>query len=936
MKKKICFIMIVCLILLPLASHADAGFSKASDWAVEELKIADACNLIPESIQDDMSKAITRKEFAEVCVRLYELTTNTAAEPAAATTFSDTQHIDVLKAFHLGIVTGIGEGKFGPDLTTNREQIATMLKRLIHAISPVMNSFQPDKAAYDDKNQISSWALESVDFVTEYGFVTGWNSLFAPKGECTREMAVIIAKRVYEYYNAEVPLDETALQKTEILRIAEKYYDKTIPAVEKRDEFQRVISFAPDFSGETVDPEKARELSFDAAQLITFTNAKNMYVAFSAALFALSPESAAAANNLACAIATYNDEMIGLKLATDESYQDALNVYRYALQKSKTKKDGKLTADSPGILVSLGNLYLDTNQFQQAYAAFQTAYQFDRDFFGAKLGLVNYYLAKGDKENANKLLDGLYYPAIAQGVAKIEQEQPDVTKLPLLNENASEGELEAAMIKNFSIPIITAYDFYTSLDPAMSNDAKLFMNGLKGKLQLKAPEIAMITQHTGLQRISSPSGQSATTSFFTGLSNLKSKMTQAEAKASSSQPELKILQCNPYEYANYVDILVQNYHVSALQRKMNILPFYANKVNTRVSAKIDEQVKVLEEQLEVIDKAEKIELEKLAYTLGGMEMSAEAKTRRLHMVHEEYRVQRNGVKNIAYNELTAAADEAYLKKVKYYAEKVYQDCMGHIMLITDQDVRKSLEDRLHAQVLRALYDALDHVLLSRKVIQWEDPFEKCGCPLPEQAEEERRIAAEQELASKEHASNDETARKLFEFNELSTHSPMYEKALREYGAEITTISFNGSIRANQSGFSVNIGLNQDSKSSVVQFGNMSGYFRNATTVDGGFIMTAKEYSSDLVGKLAVFVGANLVNAKDGSFSLHDISIFSKGAVNAQNKLSSAIYRVDAFAIRGSRFHALAVVSGNARWDEHKQAAMKKWPEMQLKNWDGQY
>lgn len=933
MKKGICFIILVCLILPMFANHADAYFSRASDWAVPELKTADAYGLIPESIQDDMSIAITRKEFAEVCVRLYELTTNSTAEPAPAGTFSDTQHIDVLKAFKLGIVTGIGEGKFGPDLTTNREQIATMLKRLIHAITPVMNSFQPDVTAYDDRNQISSWALESVDFVSEYKFIAGWNNLFNPKNECTREMAVIIAKRVYEYYHAEVPLEETPLQKFEILSIAEKYYQKTLAAVENKQEFQRVINFQPDFSGKTVDPEKARMLSHDAAQLITFTNAKNMYVAFAAAVFTLNPDNAASANNLAAAISTYNDELISSGMATDETYGDALRVFHYALQQSK--KDGSLTVDSPGILVSMGNLYLDTNRFQQAKAAFQIAHQYDTDYFSARLGLINYYLAKSDMKNAKLLLEGLYYPEIAQGVAKTQWDS-EALKQPLPGENASEGELEDAMQKNFSIPLISAYDFYANLDPKVSYDAKLFLNGLKSRMQLQAPEITTITQYTGLQRISSPGGLSAITSYLAGLSVLKSKVAQAEAKAAPLQPELKIFQYNPYEYANYVDIMVQNYNVSSLQRKMNILPIYANKVNSRISAKLDEQAEELKGQLEVIDKAEKNELEQLEYTLSELNVTGEAKTRRLHMVHEKYRTQRNGVKSVVYDEITAAADEAYLKKIKPYTEKVYQDCTGHIMLISDQDVRESLENRLNAQVLRAIYDALDNVFESRKITKWEDPFEKCGCPLPGREEEERRIAAEQDLASKERAQNDEAVRKLFGFDELLDHSPTYVKAVGEYGTEITTIPFNGKISANRSYFSVNFGLNQESNIATIQFENMAGYFRNAISADSGFTITAKEYSSNLVGKLAVFVGANLVNAKDGSFSIQDISIYSKAAVSAQSKLLSAVYRADTFAVRGSRFHALAVVTGNAMWDEYKQSVMKKWPDLQLKNWDGRY
>lgn len=934
MKKSICLIVLVCLILPMFANHADAAFSKASDWAVPELKTADAYGLIPESIQNDMSKAITRKEFAEVCVRVYELTTNSTAESAPASTFSDTQNIDVLKAFKLGIVAGIGEGKFGPDLTTNREQIATMLKRLLHAITPVMNSFQPDKTVYDDKDQISSWALESVDFVSEYKFITGWNNLFAPKNECTREMAVIIAKRVYEYYHAELPLDETALQKFEVLKIAEKYYQKTINAVENKNEFQRVINFIPDFSGVTVDPEKARVLSADAAQLITFTNAKNMYVAFAAAVFTLSPENATAANNLATAIATYNDELIGSGRATDESYGDAICVYLYALQKSK--KDGKLTVDSPSILVSLGNLYLDTNQFQQANAAFQMAHQFDREYFGARLGLVNYYLAKSDRKTAKILLNEPYYSEIAQGVAKIEREKPDALKQSLPNGNASEGELEEAMYKNFSIPLITAYDLYASFDPKASNDAKLYLNSLKNKLQLEAPEIAVITQNTGLQRISGPRGQSVVTSFLSGMSILKSKVTQAEAKASSLQPELKILQYNPFEYANYVDIMVQQYNVSALYRKINILPIYANKVNSRVSEKISEQEETLRKQLEMIDKAEKNELDQLEYTLSKMELTADTKTRRLHMVHENYRIQRNGVRNVVFNDITTTADEAYTKKIKPYAEKVYQDCIGHIMLITDQNVRESLESRLNAQVLRALYDALDNVVQSRKITKWEEPFEKCGCLLPERDDEEKRLAAEQELALKEQANNDKAALKMFELNELVDHYKMYEKAINEYGTELKTISFNGEFGVNKSRFSVNIGLNRESKVSTIQFNNMVGYFRNATTIDSGLTITAKEYSNDDVGKMAVFIGANLVNAKDGSYSLNDISIYSKAAVSAQSKLSSAAYIVDTIAVRGSRFHALAAVTGNASWDEYKQTIMKKWPDLQLKIWDGQY
>lgn len=272
MKKVICVIAVVCMMMSILSNYAYADFAKASNWAVPELNTADEYGLISDSIKNDMSKPITRLEFAEVCIRVYELTTNSIAKLAPANTFSDTQNPDVLKAFHLGVVTGIGDGKFGPNITTNREQIATMLKRLIFALTPNMNSFDLE-TAYGDSEQISNWAIESVDLASKYKFITGWNNNFDAKGLCTREMAVIIAKRVYEFYNGDEQLDEDALQKSEVLGIAKDYYQKTVSKVEEKGEFLRVINFTPDFTGQTTDIEKARLLSADAAQLITYTGA---------------------------------------------------------------------------------------------------------------------------------------------------------------------------------------------------------------------------------------------------------------------------------------------------------------------------------------------------------------------------------------------------------------------------------------------------------------------------------------------------------------------------------------------------------------------------------------------------------------------------------------------------------------------------------------
>lgn len=933
MKKVICFVILVCMLISIIPCYAVTGFEKASDWAVDDLKKAEEYGLIPDSIKSDMSRAITRKEFAEVCVRLYELTTNSTAEMAPVSTFSDTQHIDVLKAFKLGIVTGIGDNKFGPDLTTNREQIATMLKRLLYVITPDFHTFKSVNT-FSDRGEISSWALESVDLASQYEFVTGWNNLFAPKGECTREMAVIIAKRVYDFYSLEVPLEEQLFQTNDILRIAEKYYQKTIAGVEKKDEFSRVINFTPDFSGSKTDAEKARLLSADAVHLITYTNARNMYVSFSAAVFSLNPQSAVCANNLASAIAVYNDEMIASGKATEEAYQDAIQVYMYALQKSK--KDGNFTADSLNILVSLGNLYLDTNRFQQANAAFRTAYEIDAGCSSAKIGLMNYNLAKGDRTAASKYENGLNYPLIAQEVFNFEKELPEIMRQPALDASASEGKLEDMIIKNSSVPVISVWDFFRTIAPKNYNNVKLVLNDTIGKMQLKTPELTIITQYSGLQSISSPAGQYALSSYFTGLTALKSQLAQVSPKVGSTQPELAIFDCNPYEYSNYMDVLVQRYNVSALQRKMSVLPYYADKLNTRITKQIEEKKEALSEQLEGISRAESFELESLEKNLEKQDVSEEAKTIMYHKVHEKYREQRNGVRNIAYNEITSLANEAYLKKIKPYAERVYNDSIGHIMLISDAEVQESLENRLQEQVLNALYNALDNVLQAHKITKWEEQFEQCKCHLPEMEEERKRRAAEEEDAAKNRLQNDISARKSFTVTDISEHIQLYRNKLSQLQSEIKTIAFNGSISPAKSSWSINLGLKKDGGDEGIHFGNLSAYYRNTATYHGGFTITAKEASPNLEGKLVSFVNSCIVTGSVPAFSPVDIDVYYNRTINRQAAIIDTTDLVDVFASRGTKFHDKAVITGNDDWDEYKLGILKKWPDIKLKTWDGRY
>jgi hypothetical protein len=189
-----------------------SAYSEASQWAKTELDKANSYGLIPESLKGaDMTKPITREEFAEVSVLLYEKTTGKTSEPASPNPFKDTDNAQVLKAFKLGIVEGISSTAFAPKKLTNREQVATMLSRAIRVMAPDGDFSTAGAPTFADQKHISNWALEHVLFMAKLGIIEGSGGKFMPKAvttaekasgyaTTTREQALVMSTRVYEKY----------------------------------------------------------------------------------------------------------------------------------------------------------------------------------------------------------------------------------------------------------------------------------------------------------------------------------------------------------------------------------------------------------------------------------------------------------------------------------------------------------------------------------------------------------------------------------------------------------------------------------------------------------------------------------------------------------------------------------------------------------------
>lgn len=196
------FIFVLIMMTVALAAnvtYADSGSPQPSNWAKAEIEKAKEINLLPIRLQGEYRKNITREEFSEVAVRLYEALSGKEGVLQNENPFTDTQSTQVRIANNLGIVKGVGGGRFAPDYAITRQEISVMLYRTLQAAKPEYNYSDKYEHMFADYDMISSWAREAVCYLYVMEITNGvGNNRFSPKGNTSREEAIVLAKRMYE------------------------------------------------------------------------------------------------------------------------------------------------------------------------------------------------------------------------------------------------------------------------------------------------------------------------------------------------------------------------------------------------------------------------------------------------------------------------------------------------------------------------------------------------------------------------------------------------------------------------------------------------------------------------------------------------------------------------------------------------------------------
>ncbi len=754
-----------------------------------------------------------------------------------------------------------------------------------------------------------------------------------------------------------------ATTKSEILKLAQQYYELAYPQIEgdTKAEYNRLISWKPDFTGKEASSEMLglqSHHSVNVAMALSYTNAKNFYLAMAAAVFSINPENAVAAGNFAAAAAAYGDDLtVEGKNRTEvqQYYQDAEQIFHYALLLGGT---GEKQNTLP-LLVSLGNLYLDSKKYNEAYACFQSAREIDDEYSAAVEGLYKTYMALKQYQKALDLLaDTTHFAAFAGAAKKASEKREEDNKKPQVQTPTLEEEvLEIKMDSFNTIDAVSAADFLDEIDAEAKEKLNRIIREVQGKMKYTAPEITMLSQYSSLKAISQPLGQSALEAFSEGVAQLSEDAYKMNEKVSAREPsgevydqaasdmeryrinqnsdcdtvhkfyaalskilpEYSIFAVNPYDYVNPMDILVQRHNIENFVRKYNNYNQYIGIVNKRVEEDVREIMDICgQKELaiwdEMDDKIGKLDPEDPGYML------------KIHAIHKAYYPKANGVKQVYWNQATSITVTAYQQKIRKYAEQMYNDCMKHIVLISDDNIRAILEERLQASLLSGLEAIFNQVWLS---FSFTIHDEECWCDLEALEAKREELEKERNRLANEQIQRNMEAKKRFESGELDENSAYYKKCIKPYEVTINTPFVQGVVGPYKTTFKL--------KLDFLDFEQVEHHIRNTTTYNGGIeIGSSGEAGPAEIGAKA-YLRFSAIKGANGQFAMEDVDIVGGGKVTLGTGFTSAEAGMEASAVRGTRSYANFSVTADSLLDEELKSAMGEWaPNLSKEIWSGDY
>ena len=247
-----------------------------SDWAVSDVKKAEALNITEKGKVYRYRMSIAREEFCEL---IYNYCYNVIKEVdtvAGGNKFTDTTNSKIIRLNAMGIINGKTETEFAPNDLLTREEAAVILNRMVNKTIPV-----PVTEMYfnfDDESSISGWASDSIQVMCNMGVMNGvGNNKFAPKETYTTEQAIATIVRVYAAQSSNSAIIGGADAPTEIvvtdtIDVNDFYVDEAIKLITESGKLAGDKDFISLYTTNDEMTEKVLALG-----TVDFNNPKDIY-----------------------------------------------------------------------------------------------------------------------------------------------------------------------------------------------------------------------------------------------------------------------------------------------------------------------------------------------------------------------------------------------------------------------------------------------------------------------------------------------------------------------------------------------------------------------------------------------------------------------------------------------------------------------------------
>lgn len=174
---------------------------QVSEWAAPFFESATAFDLLPPQLEKGfMTDEITRELFCDLLIKFLERSIDFSLDPYTINIYNDTKNLHLITLQNRGLIYGKTTNLFAPNDFITRQEAAVILANMATQLNIPRN---PGEISYEfeDFNEISYWAVESIDYLINLKVMLGGSTGFDPHGHFSKEEALVTVMNLYRCYS---------------------------------------------------------------------------------------------------------------------------------------------------------------------------------------------------------------------------------------------------------------------------------------------------------------------------------------------------------------------------------------------------------------------------------------------------------------------------------------------------------------------------------------------------------------------------------------------------------------------------------------------------------------------------------------------------------------------------------------------------------------